>query len=203
MAGIGYGKGAGDAGAPCVYCKKAGPMGKTGAIRAGFGGRGAVILALCALMVLSACGGGGRGWFSGFGGPRGAELVEQDIREERIREFGNDGSLLDLFTNRRDPGVTLEVNRYLWVASLEVLDFLPVETVDPFTGVFTTGFGTPPGGGAAYRATVHVTDSALDARSLNVALITRSGPASTATVRAVEDAILTRARQIRIRERGL
>jgi hypothetical protein len=37
----------------------------------------------------------------------------------------------------------------------------------------------------------------MDARSLNVALMTRNGPASAATVRAVEDAILTRARQLR------
>ena len=44
---------------------------------------------------------------------------------------------------------------------------------------------------------------ALEARSLNVALATRSGPVPTATVRAVEDAILTRARQLRIRDKNL
>ncbi|MEO0664286.1 MAG: DUF3576 domain-containing protein, partial [Pseudomonadota bacterium] len=57
--------------------------------------------------------------------------------------------------------------------------------------------GTPPGGSRAYRATVLVNDPALDARSLKVSLVTSSGPASPATVRAVEDAILTRARQLR------
>jgi len=93
---------------------------------------------------------------------------------------------------------TVAVNRYLWRASLDVLSFLPVQTVDPFTGVISTGFGTPPNGGRAYRATVLVQDPALDARSLKVALQTRNGPASPATVRAVEDAILTRARQLRV-----
>ncbi|MBV1904088.1 MAG: DUF3576 domain-containing protein, partial [Marinosulfonomonas sp.] len=82
--------------------------------------------------------------------------------------------------------------------SLDVLSFLPVQSADPFTGVIVTGYGTPPGGGRAYRATIFVNDPALDARSLNVSLHTRGGPASTATVRAVEDAILTRARQLRI-----
>ncbi|NDH88966.1 MAG: DUF3576 domain-containing protein, partial [Actinobacteria bacterium] len=53
------------------------------------------------------------------------------------------------------------------------------------------------GGGRAYRATIYITDPALDARSLNLALLTRSGPVDPATVRAVEDAILTRARQLR------
>lgn len=90
------------------------------------------------------------------------------------------------------------VNRYLWAATLDTLSFLPVQEADPFTGVIITGFGRPPGGGRAYRATVHVSDPALDARSLNVSLISSSGPVPAETVRAVEDAILTRARQIRI-----
>ena len=130
-------------------------------------------------------------------------MLRDDILEERVRRTGTTESLWDLFTNADDPSTTLTVNRYIWTASLEVLDFLPVETVDPFSGVITTGFGTPPGGGRPYRATIHVTDAALDARSLNVALVTRNGPASAETVRAVEDAILTRARQIRIRELSL
>ena len=111
-------------------------------------------------------------------------------------------SLFDLFGNNDDPNVTLEVNRYLWVASMQVLDFLPIESADPFSGVIVMGYGTPPGGRTPYRATVYVQDPALDARSLKVALATRGGPASTDTVRAVEDAILTRARQLRIQEQG-
>jgi hypothetical protein len=95
------------------------------------------------------------------------------------------------------------VNRYLWAASLDVLSFLPVQTADPFTGVISTGFGTPPGTGRAYRATIQVTDPALDARSLNVALQTRSGPVAIETQRAVEDAILSRARQLRIADGAL
>ena len=92
---------------------------------------------------------------------------------------------------------TVAVNRYLWAASLDVLNFLPVQSVDPFTGVIATGFGTPPGGSRAYRATVYITDPALDARALNVALQTRSGPVAAETQRAIEDAILSRARQLR------
>lgn len=93
---------------------------------------------------------------------------------------------------------TVQVNRYLWAASLDVLSFLPVQSVDPFTGVIVTGYGTPPGGGRSYRATVHINDPALDARSLKVSLQTSAGPVSPATARAVEDAILTRARQMRV-----
>ena len=110
-------------------------------------------------------------------------------------------SLFDLFGNNDDPNVTLEVNRYLWNASLDVLSFLPVETVDPFTGVIVMGYGTPPGGGRAYRATVYISDPSLDARALKVALVSRGGgPVSPETARAVEDAILTRARELRVQD---
>ncbi len=98
---------------------------------------------------------------------------------------------------------TVAVNRYLWAASLDTLSFLPVESVDPFTGVIVFGYGTPPGGGRAYRATVFVSDPALDARALNVALATRSGPVAFETQRAVEDAILSRARQLRMADGAL
>jgi hypothetical protein len=120
--------------------------------------------------------------------------AEQETRRETI---------WDMFENVDDPNVTVEVNRFIWIASLEVLDFLPIESADPFSGIIDFGYGTPPGGGTAYRATVQVNDPALDARSLRVALATRGGPVSRETTRQIEDAILTRARQLRIRDSGL
>lgn len=120
----------------------------------------------------------------------------REVRDGRVRN----STIWDLFGNRDDPNVTVEVNRYIWRASLEVLNFMPIQSVDPFTGVIVYGYGTPPGGGAAYRATVYVQDPALDARSLKVALQSRSGPVNADTVRAVEDAILTRARQLRVQD---
>ncbi|MHA7875368.1 DUF3576 domain-containing protein [Roseivivax sp.] len=123
----------------------------------------------------------------------------QEILDEEVygREGPPESTIWDIFRNRGDAQDIGAVNRYIWNASLETLNFLPIESIDPFTGVITTGYGTPPGGGQPYRATIYVTDPALDARSLNLALQTRSGPASAATVLAVEDAILTRARQLR------
>lgn len=117
--------------------------------------------------------------------------------------LNNPDTIWDLFENNTDPNTTVAVNRYLWNASLDVLSFLPIETVDPFTGVIVTGYGTPPGGGRAYRATIYVQDPALDARSLKLSLNTKSGPVSADTLRAVEDAILNRARQLRIQDSNL
>ncbi|MDO5657579.1 MAG: DUF3576 domain-containing protein [Paracoccus sp. (in: a-proteobacteria)] len=118
-----------------------------------------------------------------------------------VRAQQRESTIWDLFGNRADPNIAVAVNKYLWNASLDVLNFLPVQSVDPFTGVIVTGYGTPPGGGRAYRATIQITDPALDARSLRVALQGPGGAAvAPGTVRAVEDAILTRARQLRVQD---
>jgi hypothetical protein len=95
------------------------------------------------------------------------------------------------------PEQITKVNQYIWRAALEVLDFLPVKTVDPFSGVIVTGYGTPPGGSRAYRASIFVSDPSLDARSLKLSLQTKSGPVSISTQRAIEESILSRARQLR------
>ncbi len=162
--------------------------------------RASTLVLLCG--ALSACGGG----LFGGGGGDSVQYLEEN-RERALQQrlsAGLEGqeheSIFDLFLNTDDPNTTVEVNRYIWNASLEILDFMPIEGADPFSGVIVMGYGTPPGGGRAYRATVYVQDPALDARSLNVALQTRSGPADRDTVRAIEDAILTRARQLRIRD---
>jgi hypothetical protein len=172
-----------------------------------------VTLAMGLTAALAACGGfasGDSGLFSGKsraaadqGDGQGGETktAASGPRRDKIE---SESTLFELFSNSADPNTTVEVNKYLWQASLEVLNFLPIESVDPFTGVVVTGYGRPPGGGRAYRATIYVQDPALDARSLKVALQGQGGGAvAPETVRAVEDAILTRARQLRSRDAGL
>jgi hypothetical protein len=147
---------------------------------------------------LAACGNGGL-----FGKGRAAPVPDTGPHMRNDIERSG-GTIWDLFKNADDPNITVEVNKYLWQASLDVLNFLPIQSVDPFSGIIVTGYGTPPGGGRSYRATIYVTDPALDARSLKVSLQGAGGGAVSAdTVHAVEDAILTRARQLRIRDSGL
>ncbi len=130
---------------------------------------------------------------------REANLAQSPVRDRAAEPRE---TIWDLFGDRADQDRTIEVNRYIWSAAQDVLSFLPLETADPFSGVLVYGYGRPPGGGPAYRATVYVQDPALDARSLNVAISTQSGPVTPATARAVEDAILTRARQLRVADAG-
>ncbi len=129
--------------------------------------------------------------------------AQDKTRHDKTRKDEREAKIWDLFTDRTPPDTTIKVNKYLWQASLQVLDFLPIRSVDPFSGVIVTGYGTPPGGTRAYRATVYMSDPALDARSLKVAIETRSGAVSADTRRAVEDAILTRARQLRVQDSNL
>jgi hypothetical protein len=183
-----------------------------------FSRTGLGVLATLMVMSLASCGGIGR-----FGASAPVRAVPTETREDRNERqntllygsedraqlFGPGGqsirerraSIWDLFRGNQDAELSTNVNRYLWQASLDVLNFLPVETVDPFSGVIATGFGTPPGGGRAYRATVYISDPSLDARSLRLAMQQRGGGAvSPQVVRQIEDAILTRARELRVRD---
>lgn len=155
------------------------------------------VLIVTGLMALSGCSGGGFGNFFGGGEQTVATNNERPARERAKPERE---TIWDLFTNQDDPNTTVEVNKYLWNAALDVLNFMPLQAADPFTGVMVFGYGTPPGGGAAYKATVYVRDPALDARSIEVALMSRGGPVSTETAHKIEDAILARARQLRMQD---
>jgi hypothetical protein len=154
----------------------------------------AIYLTAVGFCVLAACNGD-------------AELQQQKAQERRnIENEVSDESIFDLFRNRSQPEQQVAVNRYLWQASLDVLSFLPIEGADPFSGLLVTGWGRVAGDGAVYRVTVYIDDPALDATSLKVAGFRQAGgravPVDAAANSALEDAILTRARQLRIAEAG-
>lgn len=105
----------------------------------------------------------------------------------------------------------LPVNKYLWQGALDTLSFLPLASSDPFTGVLATEWaGSPDTPGERFKVTAFVTSAALSAASLKVAVYREvadengewvPAPVSGETARKLEDAILVRAREIRIAER--
>ena len=121
-----------------------------------------------------------------------------DPGERRTKEVGR---VQDIFTDNK-AGDSVHVNRYLWAAALDVLEFLPLESADPFTGVVITEWGNPPGSADKYRANIHVIGPELDAGNLRVSIYDESGLVGEDTTRQIEDAILTRARQLRIGQAG-
>ena len=100
------------------------------------------------------------------------------------------------------------VNRFLWAASLETLDFLPLDFADPYGGVITTEwYSNPEVPTERFRATVYILDSRLRADALRVAVFKQifrddlgwsDAAVADATRAEIENAILTRARELRL-----
>jgi len=100
------------------------------------------------------------------------------------------------------------VNGFLWRASLDTLSFMPLSEVDPFGGVIITDwYSNPQMPQERFKLTVYILDTRLraDAVAVNVFRQVRSdagewmdAQASTETAYDIENAILTRARQLRI-----
>ena len=122
-------------------------------------------------------------------------------KKKGIVLIDDNGKLGDLFKSGGDE--IGSVNKYLWQASLEVLSFLPINSADPFSGIIVFGKGKAPGSSQSYDATIYISDPALDARSLSVTVRSSNGTVSSEAKREIERAILSRARQLRLKELDL
>jgi len=105
------------------------------------------------------------------------------------------------------PAPNMGVNSYLWRASLETLNFMPLAQVDPFGGVIVTDwYASAEAPNERFKANVYILDTNLRADALKTSIFkqTRSGSGWTDasvdadTARQIENAILTRARQLYI-----
>lgn len=110
-------------------------------------------------------------------------------------------------SRRVEVAPSMGVNSYLWRASLETLEFMPLAEVDPFGGVIITDFyASPEAPGERFKANVYILDTNLRADALKVSIFkqVRDGGSWTDasvdadTGRQIENAILTRARQLYI-----
>ena len=103
--------------------------------------------------------------------------------------------------------VTLGVNSYLWHATLDTLAFLPLASADPFGGVVITDWYVAPNApDERLKVTIYILDRALRADGLKVVVFRQTRSAgnwsdaqpSPDTAHKLEDAILTRARELRL-----
>jgi hypothetical protein len=174
------------------------------------------LLAMAAVAGLaSACGGGNYAAEDDVG-PRPGPKSKYSPADEGV--FGSGGLAVGnmrsgavggiLGRGDGDEKARLPVNKYLWQAALDTLSFLPLASSDPFTGVIATGWGsTPEVPGERLKVTAYILNPGLTAAALKVAVyrevqsdtgLWTPAPVSAETGRRLEDAILTRARQIRI-----
>jgi hypothetical protein len=121
--------------------------------------------------------------------------------------FGSDG-LLSYGKKDEGTGGGIAVNSFLWRASLDTLSFMPLASADPFGGVIITDWYTPPETpNARFKANIFILDRQLRADGIKVTLFQQRREPSGSwidtevnrrTATDLEDAILTRARQLRI-----
>ena len=119
---------------------------------------------------------------------------------------------IHLFGGGRKSGpaaqATLGVNGYLWRATLDTLSFMPLATADPWGGtVITEWYSNPEKPDERFKATVYILDTRLRADGLKVTVFKQTRDAaggwidaesSAQTETDIENAILTRARQLRL-----
>lgn len=127
------------------------------------------------------------------------------------KSTGRDLPLASVILGSKDQAQASTVNRYLWAASLETLDFLPMKSADPIAGlILTDWYQNPEAPDERFKVDVYILDSALRADGLRVSVFRQErGPTdgswrdagvNPATAREIENAILTRARQLRLNQ---
>ena len=99
------------------------------------------------------------------------------------------------------------VNAYLWRASLDTLDFLPLASADPFGGVIITDwYTTPASPDERLKVTAYIMDRELRADGLRLVVFRQTrangvwtdAQPSADTAHKLEDVVLSRARELRL-----
>ncbi|MFI5002438.1 MAG: DUF3576 domain-containing protein [Reyranellales bacterium] len=168
---------------------------------------------------LAACGGDPNAVTEQRSGPSG-DRDRRDISTGlggRNREtgslFGPGGLFGSKAEKRDDSGSGVAVNAFLWRASLDTINFIPLVSADPFGGVIITDWYTPAESpNERMKVQITILDRELRADGVRVAVFKQQTAAKTGswvdaqvdqrTNTDIENAILTRARQLRIAQGG-
>jgi hypothetical protein len=107
-----------------------------------------------------------------------------------------------------DPGGGgIGVNNLLWRASLDTVSFMPLVSADPFGGVIITDWYTPPSApDERFKVNIYILGRALRADGIRASVFRQQqqgggwvdAPVALNTATDLENAILTRARQMRL-----
>jgi len=141
------------------------------------------------------------------------QVYQDGVPDKQETLFG-DGGLLGNDKSLKDGqgGSGIGVNGYLWRASLDTLSFMPLSSADPFGGVIITDWYTPAESpGERFKVTVYILDRRLRADGIRVSAFKQNLDTTNnwipveltpKTVTNLENAILRRARELRIARDG-
>jgi hypothetical protein len=122
--------------------------------------------------------------------------------------LGQDGFNVFGSSKPEDPGGGIGVNSYLWRASLDSISFMPLSSADPFGGVIITDWYSPPESpNERFKLNIYILGRQLRADGVKAAVFRQrreengdwmDAAVEPKTAIELENAILTRARQMRI-----
>jgi len=159
---------------------------------------------------LAGCGVFGGGTKSNYPSQSGAQgrTDPNPSGAERETIWGEGGISLWGGDSKKDGGGGIGVNSFLWRASLDTISFMPLASADPFGGVIITDwYQDPKAVGERFKVTIYILDRRLRADGVKVSLFRQAHDAKGVWVDAtvdvetaikIENAILVRARQLRI-----
>ena len=121
-------------------------------------------------------------------------------------------SLLGGSADKKKEISGIGVNGFLWRATLDTIAFMPIASADPFGGLITTDWFTNPAApDERVKLNVLVLDRDLRADGVKVSVFRQTranedkdwadAPVSPSTASALEESILTRARQLRLAQK--
>ena len=121
--------------------------------------------------------------------------------------LANDGGIGIPLGKGGGDEVGMGVNAFLWRASLDTLNFMPLTSADPVGGVIITDwYANPAKPNERFKATVYILDSRLRADALKVSVFKQNltvngwsdAPTDAETGIQIENAILVKARQYKL-----
>jgi hypothetical protein len=165
-------------------------------------------LALICSLLLGACDGAKMEYEYPRKGQGGVPTYEKEtpgiFGDGGLTIFENEGSS----NNKGGSGAGIGVNSFLWRASLDTLAFMPLLSADPFGGVIITDwYGVPNAKNDRYKINLFILGTALRSDGVRAKVFKQRKPdggewydieTTEKLDRDLEDAILTRARQLRI-----
>ena len=143
--------------------------------------------------------------------PSGLERTTtgDDIYGDKQSVLGKEG--IKVFSSNKSDNSAgnngIDVNSFLWRASLDTVSFMPLASADPFGGVILTDWHMPAANTEErFKLNVFILGRELRSDGVRVRIfkqVKKTGvwvdiPADPATARQLEDTILTRARQLRV-----
>ena len=121
-----------------------------------------------------------------------------------------EGGLTAIFGDNKEEGggSSIAVNSYLWRATLDTMSFMPLASADPFGGVIITDWYSPPESPEErFKVNVFILDRQLRADGIRASVFRQrlngggqwaEAPVDKMTATELENAILSRARQLRV-----